>query len=334
MENNNGFNYMKLYISGAIVGLIVLAGGAYFYKAGLNNGEQIACTMEAKICPDGSAVGRSGPKCEFTECPAQKELIYTNTEYGLRVALPVSWQGYTVLLGTREIRNVSTNALVASAPTISIRDPLWTAQIPRQDIPIDVYTLPQWTNIIAGKYSVSATPISPSELARNSKYVFALPARYKYAFPEGFQEVEQIIADKPITAFEPNSNTNNPPTILPYSSGVNGTVLLGPTCPVIRNPPDPACADRGYATTINVRRDGSNSVFATGKSDASGVFKFSLPPGAYTISATGGTMLPRCSDVSVTVSPNIYTKTTISCDTGIRQGFIGKNTFISPNLAL
>lgn len=28
-----------------------------------------ACTMEAKICPDGSAVGRSGPKCEFTPCP-------------------------------------------------------------------------------------------------------------------------------------------------------------------------------------------------------------------------------------------------------------------------
>lgn len=28
-----------------------------------------ACTMEAMICPDGSAVGRSGPNCEFTACP-------------------------------------------------------------------------------------------------------------------------------------------------------------------------------------------------------------------------------------------------------------------------
>lgn len=28
-----------------------------------------ACTMEAKICPDGSAVGRSGPTCEFAPCP-------------------------------------------------------------------------------------------------------------------------------------------------------------------------------------------------------------------------------------------------------------------------
>lgn len=29
----------------------------------------IACTMEAKLCPDGSAVGRTGPNCEFTPCP-------------------------------------------------------------------------------------------------------------------------------------------------------------------------------------------------------------------------------------------------------------------------
>lgn len=32
----------------------------------------VACTMEAKICPDGSAVGRSGPKCEFAQCPTPK----------------------------------------------------------------------------------------------------------------------------------------------------------------------------------------------------------------------------------------------------------------------
>lgn len=29
-----------------------------------------ACTMEAKLCPDGSAVGRTGPNCEFATCPS------------------------------------------------------------------------------------------------------------------------------------------------------------------------------------------------------------------------------------------------------------------------
>lgn len=33
------------------------------------NPEPVACTLEAKICPDGSAVGRQGPSCEFAPCP-------------------------------------------------------------------------------------------------------------------------------------------------------------------------------------------------------------------------------------------------------------------------
>jgi len=28
-----------------------------------------ACTLEAKVCPDGSSVGRTGPNCEFAPCP-------------------------------------------------------------------------------------------------------------------------------------------------------------------------------------------------------------------------------------------------------------------------
>jgi energy-converting hydrogenase Eha subunit F len=30
----------------------------------------VACTMDAKICPDGSAVGRVPPSCEFAPCPS------------------------------------------------------------------------------------------------------------------------------------------------------------------------------------------------------------------------------------------------------------------------
>lgn len=35
------------------------------------NDDQIACTLEAKLCPDGSYVGRNPQNnCEFNECPA------------------------------------------------------------------------------------------------------------------------------------------------------------------------------------------------------------------------------------------------------------------------
>lgn len=31
--------------------------------------EPVFCTMDAKVCPDGSFVGRVGPNCEFAPCP-------------------------------------------------------------------------------------------------------------------------------------------------------------------------------------------------------------------------------------------------------------------------
>lgn len=31
----------------------------------------IACTADAKLCPDGSAVGRTGPDCSFAPCPTE-----------------------------------------------------------------------------------------------------------------------------------------------------------------------------------------------------------------------------------------------------------------------
>jgi hypothetical protein len=43
---------------------------AYSGECSDSGGQDIACTMEAKLCPDGSAVGRTGPDCEFAECPA------------------------------------------------------------------------------------------------------------------------------------------------------------------------------------------------------------------------------------------------------------------------
>ncbi len=35
--------------------------------------DMIACTMDAKMCPDGSYVSRQGPNCEFAPCPGEGE---------------------------------------------------------------------------------------------------------------------------------------------------------------------------------------------------------------------------------------------------------------------
>lgn len=43
-----------------------------FPMGGLPDSESpVACTMDAKICPDGSAVGRTAPDCEFAPCPGE-----------------------------------------------------------------------------------------------------------------------------------------------------------------------------------------------------------------------------------------------------------------------
>lgn len=107
-------------------------------------------------------------------------------------------------------------------------------------------------------------------------------------------------------------------SILPYTSGVQGTVTIGPICPVMKNPPSTACADAPYATTIVVYKTGSDLVFTTTVSTTTGAFKVTLPPGTYSIKAGGTKLLPRCAAVTTNVSPNTFAKVAISCDTGIR----------------
>jgi hypothetical protein len=43
--------------------------------------EGVVCTQDAKLCPDGSYVARSGPKCEFAPCPQSLPKGYTLDSY-------------------------------------------------------------------------------------------------------------------------------------------------------------------------------------------------------------------------------------------------------------
>jgi hypothetical protein len=119
-------------------------------------------------------------------------LVYTNKTYGFRFALPASWKGYSIVVKSWG---------EGQGPLILIRHPLWTEANPRQDIPIMVFTLTQWNLVQQGKLSVSAAPVGPDKLGQNSKYVFGLPPRYNFAFPTGYEEVEEILKHDPLHAF-------------------------------------------------------------------------------------------------------------------------------------
>jgi hypothetical protein len=58
----------------ATIGALMLIAAIVFAGLFVTRGNQsggTACTLEAKICPDGSAVGRTGPNCEFALCPGE-----------------------------------------------------------------------------------------------------------------------------------------------------------------------------------------------------------------------------------------------------------------------
>lgn len=58
-----------------IIAILLIAGGVYAFTAlnGEPADEQVFCTMDARLCPDGSSVGRVPPDCEFAACPSGGE---------------------------------------------------------------------------------------------------------------------------------------------------------------------------------------------------------------------------------------------------------------------
>ncbi|MFA6519905.1 MAG: hypothetical protein WCT41_03755 [Candidatus Paceibacterota bacterium] len=245
----------------------------------------VACTQEAKLCPDGSAVGRTGPNCEFAECPVPASgPISLGAVIGEKVSgLDVSITPLAVLQDSRcpiDVQCIQAGTVKLQARLVS---GLGTTT--------QTFTLGQ--PITTEAETITLTDVLPPPKAgiqiKNSDYIFTFGIAKRTA------------------------------TIPASASGVRGTVLLGPTCPVQRIPPDPQCADKPYATNIAVYRAGVSTALTTGKSDATGAFSFSLPPGSYTLVISGATMsLPRCNDTNVTVQPNAYATADISCDTGIR----------------
>lgn len=68
-------NHMKKYLIpffGAV--LMLMVAFSVDAQTSVNAGAQVGanatiCSADAKLCPDGSYVGRTGPKCEFAACP-------------------------------------------------------------------------------------------------------------------------------------------------------------------------------------------------------------------------------------------------------------------------
>lgn len=65
--------------------------GYQFYSKTKEQQKPIACSQEAKVCPDGSSVGRTGPNCEFAECLVVVDQIANSPAKALATE---SWKTY------------------------------------------------------------------------------------------------------------------------------------------------------------------------------------------------------------------------------------------------
>ncbi|MCK9626852.1 MAG: hypothetical protein M0R23_10475 [Bacteroidales bacterium] len=84
-----------------VIALIVLIltsiGGTGYYLIKKQSPKQTVCTTDAKICPEGSSVGRTGPNCEFAACPEEKVdetanwITYKYEKYGFEIKYPPTW---------------------------------------------------------------------------------------------------------------------------------------------------------------------------------------------------------------------------------------------------
>jgi hypothetical protein len=116
-----------------------------------------------------------------------------------------------------------------------------------------------------------------------------------------------------VGACSPAGSTASPTQLL--DSGIRGTVLLGPTCPVQQEGQSPCVTP--YAAVLVVT-DSDNREVARTTAGADGKFEVRLPPGDYIVLPQPGDPFPHAPPTDVTVVANHFVEVEINYDTGIR----------------
>lgn len=81
-------------LAGGILVIVLVGVGGFLYRSVLERPTgPVACTTDAKVCPDGTALGRTGPGCTFPACPPPNVDL---PSAGLAFALPAGYASTTL----------------------------------------------------------------------------------------------------------------------------------------------------------------------------------------------------------------------------------------------
>jgi hypothetical protein len=107
-------NKIILILLGLLAVIGVVAGALFWMNNVKLKPQPVGCTQEAKVCPDGSSVGRTGLNCEFAQCPVERGIdtsawvTYTSADnaftfkypanFGANVWRPTQWPPLVVMV--------------------------------------------------------------------------------------------------------------------------------------------------------------------------------------------------------------------------------------------
>ncbi len=274
----------------AIVVLLVVAAGIVGYFA-ITKGAMAplspACTSETKTCPDGTSVGRSGPNCDFAECPAPSAAVpeAESTVAVLKQRILTNGMHITPLEVVNDSR-CPIDVQCIQAGTVTVRALI---EVGTNSETVTL-TLNKATTFVGKRITlVSATP------AKSSKQVI-LPTDYKLGF-----EVTDVA-----------------PTTL---GTLNGLMTIGPICPVEHadNPCKPT-AEMFAERKISVYSSDKKTLITTVTPGSTGSFTVMLPEGDYYIRMEKTTTVGSVKGLPTTVSikPGGVVLLSVEVDTGIR----------------
>jgi hypothetical protein len=101
----------------------------------------------------------------------------------------------------------------------------------------------------------------------------------------------------------------------PSDSGIEGQVLIGPTCPVVREGEE--CQDQPYQATLTVNNPTGERIVQI-QTEEDGRFKIPLQPGEYILHPESPNVLPFAGDQRVLVETGKFTQIIVNFDSGIR----------------
>lgn len=316
----------------ATLAAIVLIAGVVFLTltSGVQNDNEVECTLEAMICPDGSSVGRTGPSCEFTPCPSAENSglfeyafdAVTGATFTYPKALPtfyieaVDWPPAVYVnegpftcteageiqdrAGKSELRNINGSVYCVTESAEGAAGSVYSqyAYAFEKDGSVVILTFSTRT-VQCGNYDEQQRKACEQE-------------RETFDLDVLIGQIAQTLS------FQTKKITDD--SIGEFWGSIEGTVFLGPVCPVVQYPPDPSCDDRPYETKLAVYTAAESGVVREFSSNASGKFSVELPPGEYVIrSAVAANVLPYCSsDENISVKANDSTTVVVYCDSGIR----------------